>query len=73
MFDFFRWKNLCERVCNHGRTINEPNRTLFNNPADEMKSDVNVFHSGMILVVLQEHNGGLIVRIECGGQGIQCI
>ena len=67
MFDLRRWKSLRERVCNHvvGRTVNEPNRTLFNNPVDEMEPDVDVFGMGMILVILQEHNGRLIVGEKC--------
>jgi hypothetical protein len=45
--------SFCECVGYHiiGRTINQPNRTLFNNPSNEMKVDVDMFGMGVVLVI----------------------
>ena len=53
VLDFWGWECLCECVSNHfsSWTIDEPERAVFNDPADKMEADVDVFGSGMVLVV----------------------
>ena len=39
---------------------------MFNDPADEMKVNINVLGSSMILVVLSQCDGRVIAREHCG-------
>jgi hypothetical protein len=69
MFDFGRRQCFCESISNHvfGGTVNEMKWALFNDPMNEVKSDVNVLGMSMVLMVLSEGDRQLIVQKKCGG------
>jgi hypothetical protein len=54
MLGFGGQKGLGECVCDHivHRAVNELEFAISNDLVDEMKSDVNIFQLGMVLVVL---------------------
>jgi hypothetical protein len=58
MLDFRGRKGLRQSISNHvgGRAIDEPKLALFNNPTDKVKTDIDMFGSRVILVVLRERN-----------------
>lgn len=59
-------EHLGERVGDHvpRRTIDEMDVLLVDDPADEMKANIDVSGTGMILVVTNEGDGRLVVRAE---------
>ncbi len=69
MLHLRRGERLGEDVGDHvlGRAIDEPDGSVFDNPANEMESDVDVFAARVILVILRERNGRLVVGEEGGG------
>ncbi len=62
-------ERLCEDVGDHilGRAIDEPNRAVFDDPANEMEVNVDVLAARMVLVVLRERNSRLVVGEQSGG------
>jgi len=44
------------------RAIDEMKLSFLNNPTDEVKMNVDMFGSGVVLVILHEHNSRLIIR-----------
>jgi hypothetical protein len=62
-----RWERFCKGVSHHifGRTINELEFAFVDDPANVVKTYVNVFCSGMVLVVFQQRDRRLVVRVEC--------
>jgi len=63
VFHFHRWKGLGECVSNHvvSRAVNKMDGAIFDNVSDKMKVDVNVFQSGMVLVVFYKFNGRFVI------------
>jgi hypothetical protein len=59
MFHLWRGKGFRESIGNHviGRAVNEVQGAVFDNPSDEMEVNVDVFSSGMILVVFRKGYG----------------
>ena len=56
MFRFHGRKGFGECVGDHviGRTVNEADRAVFDDVSNEMKTNVNMFGSGMVLVIFRE-------------------
>jgi hypothetical protein len=78
MFDFHGNQSFRKDVGYHffSRTVNKPYFTIFNDPLNEMETDVDVFCASMVLVFLSKGNSGLIVRekgsrIECNTEDLQ--
>ena len=69
MLDFWGGERLGEGVGDHVvcRAEYEPNFAIIDYPVDKVKTNVNVFHAHMILMVFSKCNGGLIVRKEGDG------
>ena len=63
MLDFCGGERFGKRVSDHVScgAIDKPEGPLFDNPANEMIADVNMFGPGVILVILRESNHRLIV------------
>ena len=61
------WEWLREGVCGHvlGGTVDESNGPIFDNIADEMIADINMFHACMKLAIrMGDHDGRLIVDVK---------
>jgi hypothetical protein len=69
MLNFHGGVSFGESVGYHivSRAINEPNRTLLNNPMDKIISNINMLSMCVVLVVLCECNRRLIIEIKCHG------
>ena len=69
MFDFCGGERFGKRVSDHVScgTIDKPEGPLFDDPANEMIADVDMFGPGVILVIPRESDRGLIVRKQCSG------
>ena len=54
-----RWEGLGECVSYHviGRAVNDVHFAFRDDPADEVKTDIDVFRSGVVLVILGECDG----------------
>ncbi len=50
-----------------GRAIDEPNRAVFDDPANEMEANVDVLAARVVLVILRERNSRLVVGEQGGG------
>jgi len=63
MFHFRGRECLGECVGHHvvGRAVDEPNGAAFHNVSNKMEPNVDMFHSGMILMVFHKLNGRLVV------------
>lgn len=49
------------------RTVDEPNRAIFDNVSNKMKADVNMFCMGMVLVIFCEFDRRFVVQEKsCG-------
>jgi hypothetical protein len=59
MFHLRRGKGFGESVGNHviGRAVNEVQRAIFNDPSDEMETNIDVFGPGVVLVVFRKGDG----------------
>ena len=68
MFDLRGGQRFGERVGEHliGWAINDLEGTLFDNPADKVELDVNMFGAGVVLVVFGKFDSGLVVAKENG-------
>ena len=68
VLDLCRGQHFGERVGEHliGWAINDLEGTLFDDPADEVESDVNMFGAGMVLVVFGKFDSRLVVTKENG-------
>ena len=53
VLDLWGWECLCKCIGNHffDWAIDKPKRAVFNDPANEMKSDINMFGSSVILMI----------------------
>ena len=67
MFDFWWGKCLHECVCNHVSSWakNKSKGSFFDDPADKMETDINVFGACVILMILCQGDGWLIVGKKC--------
>ena len=72
MFDLRGGQCFGERVGEHliSWAINDLEGTLFDNPADEVELDVNVFSACVVLVVFGKFNSGLVVAKEDSGREV---
>ena len=63
MFYLRRWQRFGERVGHHvfSWAINQPDGTLFDHPANEVETHIDVLGAGMVLIVAGECNGRLVV------------
>lgn len=68
MFDLRGRESFGESVGNHiiGGTIDKGNGAAFNDPANEMKANINVLRTCVVTMVLGKRNGRLVVRIDGG-------
>src|ERR1700736_1393936 len=66
MFDFRRWQSFRKGIGDHiiSRAVNQTDFALFDNPAYEMKSYINMLCTSMVLVIFCQRNCRLIVRKE---------
>jgi len=64
MFCFCGRECLGECVSHHviSQAVDEPNGAAFHDVSNKMESNVDMFRSGMILMVFHELNGRLVVR-----------
>jgi hypothetical protein len=69
MFGLRGWEGLGEGVRNHvvSRAVDQTKSAIFNDPSYKVEADVDMFGTGMILVILSECDGGLVVRKKYSG------
>jgi len=55
---------LCECVGSHvvGQAVDKADRASFNDVTNKMKTNINMFCSGVVLVIFHELDCGLVVR-----------
>ena len=58
VLDFRRGEGLCKSICHHviSRTEYKTDFAVFNDPADKMESNVNVFGAWVVLVIFCERD-----------------
>lgn len=68
MFDFWRWQCLSQGIGDHvcSGAVNELEFIIVDDPANEIKMNVDMLHLSVVLMVFGEGNSGLIVGKEGG-------
>jgi hypothetical protein len=71
VLDLRRRQGLSESIGDHisSRTVDQPNRTLLDDPTDEMISHIDMLRPRMELMVMSKCDGGLVVGEEGGRIG----
>ena len=69
MLDFRRGKGLCKSICHHviSRTEYKTDFAVFDDPANKIESNVNVFGVWVVLVIFCKHDCRLVVQEQGSG------